>query len=92
MSRYTRALISVADKTWETDFEGLLRTHGATLKMGGVEFTEIDGHFDIRATNTPDAGTSLEIEVAATRALAMGRELTDVETPTTVRTIVKNEP
>jgi len=72
--------ISEADNTWETNFEGLLETKGAALNLGGVELAEIDGHFDIRAGNTPDGGTSLEVEITATRALAMGRELTDVET------------
>jgi len=72
--------ISAADNTWETDFEGLLETRGATLNLGGVELAEIDGHFDIRAVNTPEDGTSLEVEIAATRALVMGRELTDVKT------------
>ncbi len=77
--------ISAADNTWETDFEGLLETQGAALTLGVVELSEVDGHFDIRATNTPDAGTSLEVEISATRALVMGRELTDVETHVTMR-------
>ena len=72
--------ISAADNTWETGFEGLLETQGAALHLGGVKLTEIDGHFDIQVNSSPDAGTSLEIEIAATRALVMGRELTDVET------------
>ncbi len=79
-SRLRLKQISAADNTWETDFEGLLETRGAALNLGVVELSEIDGHFDIRATNTPEAGTSLEVQITATRALVLGRELTDVET------------
>jgi hypothetical protein len=79
-AQLTLKQVSVADNTWETDFKGLLTTTGAALNLGGVELTGIDGLFDIRATNTPDTGTSLEVNIAATRVLAMGRELTDVQT------------
>ncbi len=79
-AQLTLKQISVADNTWETDFEGLLETRGAALKLGGVELSEIDGQFDIQARNSPESGTSIEVDIAATRAVAMGRELTDVAT------------
>ncbi len=66
-------------RSWETAFLGLLHTKAAAMKIGGVEFTEVDGIFEIKAGNDLETGPVLSVVVRADRALAKGRELTNVE-------------
>jgi len=70
--------------TWSTLFEGRLQTQGASLKLGSVEITDVDGAFDILAEYEPDAGASVSIDIDADRALFIDRELTEIKAQLTV--------
>ncbi len=63
---------------WETSFLGLLQTKAAAMKLVGVDFTEVDGLFEIKAGNDLETGPILNVVAQVRRALAKGRELTNV--------------
>jgi hypothetical protein len=94
-ARIQLAQIDAVDNTWSILFGGLLETKGASLNLGDVNLTEIDAVLDIRAEHDPDSGTSLFVDINATRALAIGRELTDLRTQVSMspgtRTIIVPE-
>ncbi|MHC4217629.1 MAG: hypothetical protein ACYSU7_04150, partial [Planctomycetota bacterium] len=68
-----------ADGGWDTSFTGLLETTGASLKVAGVEFAQLDGRFGLEAAHDPVSGTSLEIRARADRTQANGRHIANVE-------------
>ena len=77
-SRLRLIRLDPEDNTWSTLFEGRLQTQGASLTLNGVEITEVNGTFDILAEYEPDSGANVSIDIDATRALFIDRELTDV--------------
>lgn len=67
------------DPVWDLHFGGLLETHGAGLTLGGIEFTDLDGKFEVVADNDRESGPSLDVNIQGDRVLAKERELTNVE-------------
>ncbi len=64
---------------WETGFAGRLHTKGASLEVGGLTLTEIDGAFEVHTELAPGEPPFLEIKVDADSARLEGRRLTNIE-------------
>lgn len=77
-SRLRLIQLDPGQNTWSTLFTGRLQTQGASLKLGNVEITDVDGAFDILAEYEPDSGANVSIDIDAHRALFIDRELTEV--------------
>lgn len=64
---------------WETGFAGRVHTKGASLEVGGLTLTEIDGTFEVHTELQPGQPPFLEIKVDAKSARLQGRRLTNIE-------------
>ncbi|MCH8823778.1 MAG: hypothetical protein IH984_09755 [Planctomycetes bacterium] len=63
---------------WDTRFDGLVLMRGGKIKAG-VELSGIDGVLDFHVVKQPNLPLQMNLDVALSQAIIMGREISDVK-------------
>jgi hypothetical protein len=79
----TQALGPDSDSKWRSEIAGHIRTKAASL-VAGVEFSDLDGQFDLHVLHAPGAPLQLDILAHAKQATVLGQKLTNLEAPITL--------